>query len=73
MANSVDPDEMAYYKPSHLDLHCLQRYMVCSAGIKELTLVGLEFYSPINIIKVILSQSLYLTKLFLDMFSSLGG
>ena len=22
MANSVDPDEMAHYKPSHLDLHC---------------------------------------------------
>ena len=27
MANSVDPDEMAHYKPSHLDLHCLQRYL----------------------------------------------
>ena len=24
MANSVDPDEMAHYEPSHLDLHCLQ-------------------------------------------------
>ena len=23
-ANSVDPDEMAHYEPSHLDLHCLQ-------------------------------------------------
>ena len=22
-ANSVDPDEMACYKPSHQDLHCL--------------------------------------------------
>ena len=22
-ANSVDPDEMAYNEPSHLDLHCL--------------------------------------------------
>ena len=22
-ANSVDPDEMAHYEPSHLDLHCL--------------------------------------------------
>ena len=27
MANSVDPDEMAHYEPSHLDLHCLQRYL----------------------------------------------
>ena len=23
VANSVDPDEMAHYEPSHLDLHCL--------------------------------------------------
>ena len=23
---SVDPDEMANYEPSHLDLHCLQKY-----------------------------------------------
>ena len=22
MANSVDPDEMAHYEPSHQDLHC---------------------------------------------------
>ena len=27
MANSVDPDETAHCEPSHLDLHCLQRYM----------------------------------------------
>ena len=27
MANSADLDEAAHYKPSHLDLHCLQRYM----------------------------------------------
>ena len=27
MANSVDPDEIACYKPSCLDLHCLQRYL----------------------------------------------
>ena len=25
MSNSVDPDEMAHYEPSHLDLHCLQK------------------------------------------------
>ena len=28
IANSVDPDETAHYEPSHLDLHCLQRYRV---------------------------------------------
>ena len=27
MANSVDPDEMAHYEQSYLDLHCLQRYL----------------------------------------------
>ena len=26
MANTVDPDDIAYYEPSHLDLHCLHRY-----------------------------------------------
>ena len=25
MANSVDPDEIAHYELSHLDLHCLQK------------------------------------------------
>ena len=32
MANSANPDEMARYEPSHLDLYCLQRYMYWSAG-----------------------------------------
>ena len=27
MANSVDPDVMAHYEPSHQDLHCLQKLM----------------------------------------------
>ena len=33
MANSVDSDETAH-EPSHLDLHCLQRYLYWSAGMK---------------------------------------
>ena len=33
---AVDPDEMAHNELSHLDLHCLQRYMLKSAGLKEL-------------------------------------
>ena len=36
MTNSVDPDEMAYYEPSHLDLHCLQKYRFWSVGLKGL-------------------------------------
>ena len=27
MANCVDPDKTARYEPSHLDRHCLQRYI----------------------------------------------
>ena len=26
-ANSEKPDETAHYEPSHLDFHCLQRYV----------------------------------------------
>ena len=36
MANSVDPDETACYKPSHLNLHCLQKYLFYSTGLKGL-------------------------------------
>ena len=37
MAHSVDPDEMAHYEPSHLDLHYLHRKLFWSAGLKELS------------------------------------
>ena len=36
IANKVDPDERARYKPSHLDLYCLQRYLYWSVGMKGL-------------------------------------
>ena len=39
MTNSVDPVKMALYELSHLVLHCLQWYMICSAGLKELTCI----------------------------------
>ena len=32
IANKIDPDEKALYEPSHLDLHCLYRYLFWSAG-----------------------------------------
>ena len=35
MANSVDPDKMAHYKPSHLDLNCLHRYLYRSTVLKK--------------------------------------
>ena len=34
MPNSVTSNEMAHYEPSYLDLHCLQRYLFWSAGMK---------------------------------------
>ena len=33
--NSLDLDKTAHYKPSHLDLHCLQKYQVWIAELKE--------------------------------------
>ena len=32
MLNSIDPDEMAYYEPSHLDLRCLQKPIIITFG-----------------------------------------
>ena len=34
IANSVDLGETAHDEPSHLDLHCLQKYQFRSAGLK---------------------------------------
>ena len=36
MSNSVDPDEMAHYEPSHLDLCCLQKPILSPMAVKEL-------------------------------------
>ena len=36
MANSVDTDEMAHNESSHLDLHCLNRHLCWSSGLKGL-------------------------------------
>ena len=34
MASNVDPDEMAHHEPSHLDLHCLHKFLSWSAWLK---------------------------------------
>ena len=36
ISNSVDPDEMARYEPSHLDLHCLHMYLFWSPRLNGL-------------------------------------
>ena len=38
IANSIDPYETARYEPSHLDLHCLRRYLNGSVWIEMLKL-----------------------------------
>ena len=43
-ANSVDPDETARYELSHLDLHCLHRYLFWSAMLKGLMEPLLSIY-----------------------------
>ena len=32
MSNNVDPDEMAHYEPSHLDLCYLQKPIIIACG-----------------------------------------
>ena len=36
MSNSIDPDEMAHYEPSHLDLCRLQKPIIMPVAVKEL-------------------------------------
>ena len=40
MTNSVDPDETAH-EPSHLDLHCMQRCIFSSSGLKVFLLINI--------------------------------
>ena len=37
MTNSVGPDETTSYEPSHLDMHCLQKYPSWTTRQKGLT------------------------------------
>ena len=53
MADSVDSDEMAHYELSHLDLHCLQRYLCWSAEMKRLLYYMQIFVFQISSIKKI--------------------
>ena len=45
MANSIDPDEMARYEPSHLDLCCLQISVKASLGMNELTAAPDQYFA----------------------------
>ena len=62
MANSVESDETARYNPSHLILHSfLQKYMIWSEGLKELTLKP-----PVTTIVVCFVICLWFSKSFLQ-------
>ena len=39
MSNSIDPDEMAHYEPSHLGRRCLQKPVVIAYGSEKVQLV----------------------------------
>ena len=41
-ATYVDPDETVQFEQSHLDLHCLHRYLYRSTGLKGLTHLNTE-------------------------------
>ena len=43
MSNSVDPDEMAHYEPSHLDLRCLQKPIIIACGSERVTQKKTDF------------------------------
>ena len=51
LANSVDPDEMAHYEPSHLNLHYFQRHLYWSTGIK-----GLKYFDIYERLGLIMLQ-----------------
>ena len=46
MSNSVDPDETAHYKPSHLDLRYLHKPIVIAYGSKRLINVHKLLHGP---------------------------
>ena len=44
MSNSVDPDETAYYGPSHPDLCCLQKPIIIACGSERANLACHTLY-----------------------------
>ena len=56
MANSIDPDEMAHYEPSHLDQHHLQRFLFWSTLLKglnsEMHRMSAQSQSPLGVFSV---------------------
>ena len=54
LANCIDLlTEVADYEQSHLNLHCLQRYLFCSAG---LTSLQPKYHSVLDLITTLYSE-----------------
>ena len=53
MSNSIEPDETAHYEPSHLDLCCLQKFIIIAYGSERVKHVYLY-----NMVTNMLSLSL---------------
>ena len=62
MANSVDPDEMTGYAPSHLDLHCL--HSLCVQVYKVERILGF-----LHCISVILGKW-FMFAMYMDLYST---
>ena len=68
VANSVDPDQMLNFAASDLVLHCL--FLSIRPNTKGKYDLTLQFYSWVNTVMVMLSQSLILLTLFPSRISS---
>ena len=49
MKNSADPDQLGFWKPTDLDLHCLQIHGIPGLSMTEVKQIGILgcFYPPI--------------------------
>ena len=52
MSNRVDPDEMAHYEPSHLDLRCLQKPIITACGSERVNWGQAKINDSRNLIRV---------------------
>ena len=43
MSNSIDPDEMAHFEPSHLNLRCLQKSIIIAYGSERVKNMYMAF------------------------------
>ena len=47
----VDPDETAHYEPSHLDLHCLQKYIATTLQQAQLGMIKIGCCGEVTVVQ----------------------